>query len=249
MNEATLPVPAESHLPLIPPKETLARAADAAIVLKHMIDRTGSSVRIGQSEHIKIEGWQTLASIYKVTAKTVSVEPCEIEGIKGAHAVVDLIDDYSGQAIGSGHGYCMRDEPNRKTQPWFQIASMAQTRGASRAFSNKFRWVTVMAGYAPTPAEEMEGAEITRPAPAAAPQSKLAEEIADFLGMMHNGDQAAMDTHLKELTKWKAKDSGEEKFLKFSDLPRIGQSKPDWLKRIHQKVIEAHQAQAKKSAN
>jgi len=143
------------------PADILSKASEAAKVLKQMITQTKSSVKIGTNEHIKQEGWQTIGSIYHVTARTKSVEPCEINGISGAHAIVDLIDDYSGNVIGSGQSFCMRDEANRKTQPWFQIASMAQTRASSRAFANKFRWITVMAGYAPTPAEEMEGAEIT----------------------------------------------------------------------------------------
>jgi len=37
------------------------------------------------------------------------------------------------------------------------LASMAQTRAMSKALANKFKWVVVLAGYATTPAEEMNG--------------------------------------------------------------------------------------------
>lgn len=38
--------------------------------------------------------------------------------------------------------------------PQFQLRSMAQTRACSKAFGNVLRWVAVLAGYKPTPAEE-----------------------------------------------------------------------------------------------
>ena len=41
--------------------------------------------------------------------------------------------------------------------PLFQLRSMAQTRACAKALSNLFKWVVVLAGYRPTPAEEMIG--------------------------------------------------------------------------------------------
>jgi hypothetical protein len=43
--------------------------------------------------------------------------------------------------------------------PLFQLRSMAQTRACAKALSNLFKWVVVLAGYKPTPAEEMTGQE------------------------------------------------------------------------------------------
>jgi hypothetical protein len=39
--------------------------------------------------------------------------------------------------------------------PLFQLASMAQTRAAAKAMRNVLSWVAVLAGYRPTPAEEI----------------------------------------------------------------------------------------------
>jgi len=44
------------------------------------------------------------------------------------------------------------------TVPLFQMMSMSQTRALNKAFVNAFRWHVVLAGYAPTPAEEMDDA-------------------------------------------------------------------------------------------
>ena len=42
--------------------------------------------------------------------------------------------------------------------PMFQLRSMAQTRACAKALRNVLAWVVVMAGYKPTPAEELESA-------------------------------------------------------------------------------------------
>ena len=43
-----------------------------------------------------------------------------------------------------------------ETVPLFQLASMAQTRANAKVLRNVLSWVAVLAGYRPTPAEEME---------------------------------------------------------------------------------------------
>lgn len=44
--------------------------------------------------------------------------------------------------------------------PQFQLRSMAQTRAGAKALRNALAWVVVLAGYSPTPAEEMPDAEV-----------------------------------------------------------------------------------------
>lgn len=41
--------------------------------------------------------------------------------------------------------------------PLFQLRSMAQTRACAKAMRNALAWVVVLAGFKPTPAEEMDG--------------------------------------------------------------------------------------------
>lgn len=41
--------------------------------------------------------------------------------------------------------------------PLFQLKSMAQTRACAKALRNVLAWVAVLAGYKPTPAEELDG--------------------------------------------------------------------------------------------
>lgn len=43
-----------------------------------------------------------------------------------------------------------------ETVPLFQLASMAQTRANAKVYRNVLSWVVVLAGYKPTPAEELD---------------------------------------------------------------------------------------------
>jgi len=49
--------------------------------------------------------------------------------------------------------------------PLYQLESMSQTRAMAKALRSRFSWVVVLAGYSPTPAEEMEGVIDIEPTP------------------------------------------------------------------------------------
>jgi hypothetical protein len=53
------------------------------------------------------------------------------------------------------YGVCSSDEPNWRGKPEFQLASMAQTRAAGKVLRLLLGWIVTLAGYEPTPAEEM----------------------------------------------------------------------------------------------
>jgi len=50
----------------------------------------------------------------------------------------------------------VREAVGEEAVPLFQLASMAQTRASAKALRNVLSWVVVLAGYRPTPAEELE---------------------------------------------------------------------------------------------
>lgn len=61
------------------------------------------------------------------------------------------------QEIGWAEGRCDRTEPNWADRDNYSLASMAQTRGQSRALAAPLRFVVKLAGYEGTPAEELDG--------------------------------------------------------------------------------------------
>lgn len=58
-----------------------------------------------------------------------------------------------------------------KPKPLFQLRSMAQTRACAKALRNVLAWVVVLAGYRPTPAEEMSSVPPSETKPPAAKKS------------------------------------------------------------------------------
>jgi len=137
------------------PVEVLDDAKKAAKALTTVIDQKPHKVMIKGQVYLEYEDWQTVAQFYGYTARTCDTVPVDLNGIKGAKARAELIDFRTGIVVGGAEAYCMSDEENWGNKPWFQLASMAQTRAGSKAIRNRMAWVVVLAGYAGTPAEEM----------------------------------------------------------------------------------------------
>jgi len=162
---------------MIPPEETLEVASQAAKALKRVVSLKTKPVILNGEQYLEFEDLQLLGQFYGYTVQTGDAAPVEIDGVKGAKAHADLINFRTGEIVGGAEAYCMRDEEKWNTRPkyewqgegdnrkrikigdevvpWFQLASMAQTRAGAKAFRNRLAWVVVLAGYRPTPAEEM----------------------------------------------------------------------------------------------
>jgi hypothetical protein len=89
--------------------------------------------------------------------------------------------------ISSAEASCLRDEPNWRTKPEYQLKSMAQTRASAKALRNVLAWVVVLAGYKPTPAEEMPSTSIEKPTQTVKPVKRAA--IANEQEPVYNGSE------------------------------------------------------------
>lgn len=139
------------------PVATIARAKEAAKALQSVIASKPKPVVIRGEQYIEFEDWQLLGNFYGTAVQTYDAVPVEINGIRGAKASASLYDIRTGLILGGtgAEAYCMEDEEKWGSSPWYQLASMAQTRAGSKALRNRFAWVVVLAGYRPTPAEEI----------------------------------------------------------------------------------------------
>lgn len=138
------------------PEDLLVAASEAAKALERVIQlNERPPIMFNGKRYLEFPHWMTIAKFYHVTVRTFDAIYAEIGGVAGFKAKAEAIDEKTGQIVGSAEAYCLRDEPNWKSKPTFQLASMAQTRAASKALSNKFRFVAIVAGYEGTPAEEM----------------------------------------------------------------------------------------------
>jgi len=140
------------------PAVVLAEAQKAAAALKDVIARKPKPVLINGEQYLEFEDWLTVGRFYGVTVGSEG-EPefVELAGVKGFKATAIAIRN--GQTISRATAYCMSDEERWAQAPTYQICSMAQTRANAKALRNVLSWVAVLAGYKPTPAEEMDGVD------------------------------------------------------------------------------------------
>lgn len=131
-------------------------ALSSAKVLMDIVEQNGWSMALGgKKKHLMYEAWQTVGKYYGYTVKTGEANYVEYGEIKGFEAKAWVIDNKTGIEIGGAEAACLSDEGNWKSKPLFQLKSMAQTRAGSKALRQILGFVAAMAGYSPTPAEEI----------------------------------------------------------------------------------------------
>lgn len=138
------------------PKDLLLKAKTAAMALQDVItSNKRPPVMFNGKPYLEFAHWQVIATSYRVSVATKEAEYVKLGEVEGFKAKAEVIDQGTGLIVGTAEAYCMKDEPNWKSKPLFQLASMAQTRAGAKSLANKFRFVAIMAGYEPTPSEEM----------------------------------------------------------------------------------------------
>ena len=145
---------------------SLDEASAKARVMKKIISENNLAVKIGADEHIKVEGWITLATAYGCTARIVWSR--KIEGyIQAYEAKAEVVKQTPNGVvvIGSAEAECGTRGDGRweNESPEYAVRSMAQTRAISKAIASVLRWVVVLAGYHGTPYDEMSSVKKTGP--------------------------------------------------------------------------------------
>ena len=155
------------------PEEVLREAALAAKALRDLVEAKPKKVVFNGKTFLQFEDWLTVARFYGITVASRVTNYVERGRVVGYECHAEAILVSTGQVIGAGQAECLDDEKNwnmravyrdgrrvgEEKVPLFQLRSMAQTRAQAKALRSILSWVVVLAGYAPTPAEEMDGAE------------------------------------------------------------------------------------------
>jgi len=136
------------------PEEILADAQRAAQALQNVVARKKNPVVFRGEHYLEFEDWQTLGRFYGFSTKVEWTRPVEFGNARGFEARAIAVDR-NGCEVSAAEAMCLDDEPNWSDRPLFQLRSMAQTRACAKALRNILAWVVVLAGYRPTPAEEM----------------------------------------------------------------------------------------------
>lgn len=153
-------------------RQVLANAAALAEQVARIVKENGLSMKFGANprEYVRVEGWLTISRVQNEQphAKVEGVVRDPESGHETIHARAWLTNAQD-QVVSLADGYCSTEEPGWRDKPFYARASMAQTRAIAKAMRLRHAWVMVLAGYAPTPAEEMseELAAAGAPEPAA----------------------------------------------------------------------------------
>ncbi len=148
------------------PNEIVQRATDTANALAKVVRDKKLTVRIQNSDHVRVEGWTLLGTMLGVFPVCVWTRKLE----DGWEARVEA-RTLAGLVVGAAEAMCTRAE--RRT--WaarddYALRSMAQTRATSKALRQPLGFVMTLAGFDPTPAEEMPRSDF------AAPEAKISTD-------------------------------------------------------------------------
>jgi len=139
-------------------RAALTNAAALARDVAKIVKDNGLSRRFGSAakEHVFVEGWLTISRVNNeqphAEVKATFKDPENGETTIHARG---WITNAKGEIVSEADGYCSTEEATWKGKPFYARASMAQTRAIGKAMRLRHAWVMVMAGFAPTPAEEM----------------------------------------------------------------------------------------------
>jgi hypothetical protein len=139
------------------PKALLKRSKEVARAVKRYAkENPGLTVQFDKKPYPCREIPQFCAACFGVTAmvtrteEVISDDGAELGFVAIAHAI-----DATGRVVSGAEAACMYSESDWGTKPSYQLRSMAQTRACSKVLCNLFAYVLRMAGFCPTPAEEM----------------------------------------------------------------------------------------------
>ena len=153
--------------PEIPMSAKIGVATNVANHLAPLVREQGLTVKglnnqDKEAEYVTVEGWEVLGTMLGIVPDTRIVE--EMKNDKGRvigfkaratlyqHPILDDGKIVGGTVLSTAEAYCTKDDFQKK---YFSMASMAQTRALGKAYRMALSWVMKMAGFEPTPAEDM----------------------------------------------------------------------------------------------
>lgn len=133
-------------------RDAVAEAGEKAKVLAEVVESCNLYAIISGRKYLTVEAWQTIGVGYGITARIEWTHPLEGGGWEARAVAVDA-NNVERAAAEAEAG--RSDDKPWDSRPAYQQRSMAQTRAVSKSLRSCLSWVVVLAGYAPTPAEEM----------------------------------------------------------------------------------------------
>jgi len=139
------------------PEDVLKMATKIAKMVAKVVESQEMYCVISGKKYVRCEGWTTMGSILGLRAIITEVK--EEENEIGEKKYIAVAEVYKGERlISRAESECAAWEKRRlgEKQDDYVLRSMAQTRAIAKAYRLCLSWVMALAGYEPTPAEEME---------------------------------------------------------------------------------------------
>ena len=137
------------------PNEVIGNAVTIANSLAQIVERAKLATNISGKRYVMAEGWTTLGAMLSVFPQVEWTKRVELSN--GAYAWesrVQLVKS-DGRLIASAEAMAASNEGAKWCGKEYSVRSMAQTRATGKAFRLAFSWIMTLAGFEPTPAEEM----------------------------------------------------------------------------------------------
>ena len=141
------------------PAEKLTQAKKYAVELANLIDKNNLFSMIKSKKYVLCEGWTALAGLLGVFANTDYCKRRDDEKDACIYDARVFLQTTDGRIIATAESVCSSRENNWRNRDEYAIKSMAQTRATAKACRLAFSWIMVLAGYEPTPAEEMDNSD------------------------------------------------------------------------------------------
>lgn len=143
------------------PADFVSKSQEYAKALVDVVENQNLFAVIQGKKYVTFEGWQFLGSMLP-TAITPQTEWTtelrdEATGEVLGYKTRVVAKDVNGNDRGAAESVCMYAERNWTGKDANHLMSMAQTRASSKALRMALSSIVKLAGYEPTPKEEMDG--------------------------------------------------------------------------------------------
>ncbi len=136
------------------PAAVISKAVATAKPLAEVIRSQKLFTNIQGKAHVRVEGWTLLGSMLGVFPVCVWTRRIDDPDRQGWEARVEA-RTLAGAVVGAAEAECLRSEKTWGSRDDYALRSMAQTRATSKALRQPLGFVIQLAGFNPTPAEEM----------------------------------------------------------------------------------------------
>jgi len=155
------------QMPLREQHEAWKEVAD--LVDAFVKDR-GLSVKIGDHDHLVAEAWNYMMALLNVFPTVVWCKQITDAAGKDGWESRTEWKTADGRVVAAGESQCTRSERTWARRDDYALRSQSQTRSMVRGPRLSFSFIIQLAGYNPTPADEMPGDMLPDPKPEARPQ-------------------------------------------------------------------------------